>query len=156
MPEPKLNRAVKTIAKERGKRTNKSPLKPRNEELRKTHAIEDQRELSTLLRDRLVFLIDTWAPQQGKYKFLEDKTGIQGTKWQNLFLGKQKPTVEMLMAVASRRRQYAYWLLLGSEIVRRNGEIWQEVPDEDKLHAYQTYRRWIEENKTREQVDETP
>lgn len=67
----------------------------------------------TELRDRLLFAADLVAPARGKYSWLEKRTGVAASKWQNLYLEKQLPTVEMLLAVVHLGPSYGKWILTG-------------------------------------------
>ncbi len=47
------------------------------------------------------------------YSTLEAKTGISGTKWQNLMIRRQHPTVPMVAALARLKPDWALWMLIG-------------------------------------------
>src|ERR1700744_6554656 len=65
------------------------------------------------LRERLVYLCTDLAPTRGSYAYLEEQTGIGASKWKNLFLRRQMPTIEMLLAISYFRPHHAEWLLNG-------------------------------------------
>src|SRR5437868_3656788 len=66
------------------------------------------------LRERLIFLCESLAPTRGRYEYLESRTAISASKWKNVFLGRQMPTIEMLVAMCHYRRDHALWLMTGS------------------------------------------
>lgn len=63
------------------------------------------------LRERLLFVLDRWMSGRGRYKYYESVTGIPASRWQNLCLEKQLPTVDMVMAVAMFHPVLAEWLI---------------------------------------------
>ncbi|WP_157965018.1 MULTISPECIES: hypothetical protein [Alcaligenaceae] len=68
------------------------------------------------LRDRVIFLaMDVASVRRGVYKHLEELTGIPATRWRNVMLKRQMPTLAMLMALMDYRRPYAEWLLTGDD-----------------------------------------
>jgi hypothetical protein len=84
------------------------------------------------LRDRLLFVADLIAPERGKYAWLEKRTGVSASKWQNLYLEKQLPTVEMLLAVVHLDPSYGKWILTGlpnleATIEKVAGELGEEA-----------------------------
>lgn len=70
------------------------------------------------LQDRLKWVISEWCAQTGTkiFKFLEEKTlgKIAAIDWLNMVLGRQKPTLEMIEFVCTRRPHFSCWVLLGS------------------------------------------
>ncbi|MCI1042245.1 hypothetical protein [Caballeronia zhejiangensis] len=120
------------------------------------------------LRDRLLFAADFIAPARGKYSWLEKRTGIAASKWQNLYLEKQLPTVEMLLAVVHLEPHYAKWILtglpnlarmiekvsetLGDEAagnIRQIAEVWRdETPESQLWKDWREQRRHYRRKKT--------
>lgn len=49
----------------------------------------------------------------GRYKKLEDMTGIQAKRWQNALTGISKPTVPMLVAICQILPEMALWIITG-------------------------------------------
>jgi len=111
------------------------------------------------LRHRLLFVADGIAPNRGKYGWLEKRTGVSASKWQHLYLGRQIPTVELLLAIVQLEPGYAKWIvtglgdvartiektrtLLGEQEAERLAQLadqWRdEVPDLD------LYKEWLTE-----------
>lgn len=90
------------------------------------------------LRDRLVYLAADLAPSRARYEYLESRTAIGATKWKNVFLNRQMPTNEMLLAICHYRSQYAHWLMTGdtgsSDVGRSpTSEMWEK---------FETDREW--------------
>ncbi len=114
-------------------------------------------------RDRLIFLCDDLAPERGKYAYLEKRTGIGASKWQNLFLERQMPTIEMVIAILEYRRTFAKWLISGKpaveEAVDGGGDAGgmaaaiseivnaDEAPDGKFWREWLAHREWIREKK---------
>ncbi|WP_156924041.1 hypothetical protein [Stutzerimonas chloritidismutans] len=48
-----------------------------------------------------------------RWSEMEALTGIPATSWNKAFHGKQRPTLEMLLAVARLWPDYAFWLMTG-------------------------------------------
>lgn len=71
------------------------------------------------LRERVIWIINEWTPVRGRYPYLEQKTGINARKWQNVCNRAQQPTVEMLSALAKARPYFMSWLLIGEAYKRR-------------------------------------
>lgn len=69
------------------------------------------------LQDRLKWVISEWCAQTGTriFKFLEEKSSgkIAAIDWLNMVLGRQKPTLEMIEFVCTRRPHFSCWVLLG-------------------------------------------
>jgi hypothetical protein len=63
------------------------------------------------LRERVLFILEHWESGRGKYGHYESVTGIPASRWQNMCLGKQLPTLDMVMAIAQRNPWVAEWLL---------------------------------------------
>lgn len=69
------------------------------------------REKVLLLRERMLFILERWEAGRGRYDYYESMTGIPASRWQNLCLEKQLPTVDMVMAIAMRFPFVAEWLI---------------------------------------------
>lgn len=59
---------------------------------------------------------------KGYWQHLEESTGIKASAWSNFVSGKQKPTTEMIEAIARAMPYYAFWLASGITDVL-NGHI---------------------------------
>ena len=91
------------------------------------------------LQERLKWVISEWCAQTGTkiFKFLEEKSSgkIKALDWLNMVLGRQKPTLEMVEFICSKRPHFTCWLLLGLSSEQVNPTV------EDSV------RRWIEQVK---------
>lgn len=67
----------------------------------------------TTLVERFQAIIDYETSKNQRWKELEEISGISTHSWQKAYLGKQRPTSEMLEAVAKEWPQYAFWLMCG-------------------------------------------
>lgn len=95
------------------------------------------------LRDRVIFLAMDLAPHgRGTYSYLEKRTGIPATRWKNVMLKRQMPTLAMLIALMDYRSEYAYWLLTGED--SKTGES----PASERWEKFLAYREWMQENKS--------
>lgn len=95
------------------------------------------------LRERLVFLAMDLAPNgRGAYRYLEERTGIPATRWKNVMLKRQMPTLAMLIALMAYRRPYAEWLLTGDGLGKDG------APSSDLWQKFLKYREWMQENKS--------
>lgn len=65
------------------------------------------------LQNRLIELIKIATPEHRRFKQLEELTGIPADRWKNFWLGRQRPTVEMIEAVCQCWPEYAFWLVTG-------------------------------------------
>lgn len=99
------------------------------------------------LRERFLYLIEIWAANRGRYAWLEKRTGIPAARWQNVLLEKQKPTMEMVIAVCHHLESYTFWLIHGkkpSGILSQS----QNAPEEG-WEKFQNHREWLKEFKKR-------
>lgn len=51
--------------------------------------------------------------KKGVWLRLGEQTGVSNHKWKNLYGGNQKPTPELIEAIAALFPQYAFWLVTG-------------------------------------------
>lgn len=65
------------------------------------------------VRDRAVMLMEGLSVSYGRYKWLEDHTGVPAQKWANLYNKRQQLTVEMMTGLAKLAPEKLEWLLLG-------------------------------------------
>jgi hypothetical protein len=103
------------------------------------------------IRERLVYLCALIAPRVGRYEWLAGRTDINSTKWKNVFLRRQMPTLEMLIAIGKMHFSYCEWLLTG--YVQDDAGV-QRCPDEDEWIRFEKYRQWIDLKKIDEEIDE--
>lgn len=106
-----------------------------------------RREKSTALRDRLIFLLDDLAPNRGKYAYLESRTGISAASWQNLYLEKQMPTLDMILAVSEYRYPYLSWLITGQDPTDASAQQMSRAPTDEKWEAFRSHRAWLRTSK---------
>lgn len=104
------------------------------------------KEQVSQMQDRLMFLLDDWAPATYKYNYLQSRTGIPASSWQNFFLGKQKATVEMLMAISMQMPAEAQWLMTGWPIKDANGK--SVLPPDGAFEKYLERREWARAQKS--------
>lgn len=112
--------------------------------------LEQWKKGAVALRERFLYLLDDFAPERGKYQYLESRTGIAASKWQNLYLEKQFPTLEMLLAICSYRRPYSHWLLAG--VPPTFDDLSEDTPARkspplERWESYQQHRRWVRDRK---------
>jgi hypothetical protein len=65
------------------------------------------------LQNRLIELIKVATLEHRRFKQLEELTGIPADRWKNFWLGRQRPTAEMIEAVCQNWPEYAFWLVTG-------------------------------------------
>lgn len=66
------------------------------------------------MQDRLIVLIDHVADPRQPWSDLQAKTGISGQRWRSAYRRSQRPTSDMLEAIAKNWPQYVCWLVAGS------------------------------------------
>jgi hypothetical protein len=64
-------------------------------------------------KDRLKFLISQKTPERGRFTMLAELGGAPMESWKAFWHGRQRPTTDMLQAVARNWPEYAYWLATG-------------------------------------------
>lgn len=65
------------------------------------------------LRERLMALLREVTTDARRYKELEELTDIASDRWKAVFMGRQRPTLEMVEFTAKLWPDYAYWLVTG-------------------------------------------
>lgn len=65
------------------------------------------------MRERINLLINAVASPRTPWAFMESKTGINASTWQNFVRGKQRANDEMLAALGAAWPEYAFWLMTG-------------------------------------------
>lgn len=108
---------------------------------------EHRKKQGAELRDRLIFLLDDLSPSRGKYAYLESRTGIPAASWQNLYLEKQMPTLEMILAMSEYRHPYLSWLITGQDSQGDTAELMWQVPSCDEWETFQNHRAWLRSSK---------
>jgi hypothetical protein len=66
-----------------------------------------------VITDRLLKIIEAETDQRNRFKALEDETGIGKDSWAAAWHRKQRPTADMIEAIAKRWPDYAFWLACG-------------------------------------------
>lgn len=74
----------------------------------------------TTLIDRFIMLVDSEADQKRRYKSLEEATGVPATSWTSVMRRRQRPTAEMIEAVARLWPRYSLWLASGDVSMSSN------------------------------------
>lgn len=88
----------------------------------------------TSLLDRFKAIIDYETHETRRWKELEELTGITTHSWRQAYLGKQRPTAEMLEGVALHWPKYAFWMMTGitdldgHHICPANSNPWPSAP----------------------------
>lgn len=67
------------------------------------------------LTERLFSLVNLKVDSRRPYKNMQELTGIASDRWSAVFSERQRPTVEMIEAVAKIWPQHAFWLATGIE-----------------------------------------
>jgi hypothetical protein len=98
------------------------------------------------LRERLIFLCENLAPTRGRYEYLESRTAIGTSKWKNVFIGRQMPTIEMLVAMCHYRRDRALWLMTGTA-TKADPLSTDQAPSQTEWDRFTAHRTWIKERK---------
>jgi hypothetical protein len=65
------------------------------------------------INDRFAALISSKTLEGRRFKELEERTKISAVSWRKAFNGGQRPTAEMIEAVARLWPQHAFWLATG-------------------------------------------
>lgn len=68
-----------------------------------------------LVEQRVKMLMTRAAPQQRRYKALQEWTGIPSDRWSAVALGRQRPTAEMLGAICRHFNELTLWLMTGRD-----------------------------------------
>jgi hypothetical protein len=63
---------------------------------------------------RFFLMIELCSPRRGGIGFLASKTGITERRWKNVLMFKQKPALDMALALAWLRPELARWFWTGS------------------------------------------
>ncbi|WP_308924600.1 hypothetical protein [Janthinobacterium sp. J1-1] len=66
-----------------------------------------------MITDRLLEIIEAETQQRNRFKTLEDATGIAKDSWTAVWHRRQRPTAEMIEAIAKLWPDYAFWLACG-------------------------------------------
>lgn len=124
------------------------PLDEHQQKVVKERQVRREKEILEL-RDRLIFLLDDLAPTTGKYTYLESRTGISAARWQNLYLEKQQPTIEMILAISEYLPEYLTWLLTGRAPSKEKLIGAPEVPTDEEWHSFSQHRAWLRKSKAK-------
>lgn len=88
------------------------------------------------LQNRLIFLLQDVSPHRGRYAYLQKVTGLSANRWQNLFLKRLPPSMDMVFAALHLKPQYAEWVMFGSV---ENEEI-QRAPEPERWEKFKELR----------------
>lgn len=64
-------------------------------------------------KDRLRLLIESMAPEKGRFGYLASIGGGSAESWKAFWHGRQRPTCDMLEAAARQWPEFAFWLITG-------------------------------------------
>jgi len=121
------------------------PTPPSADDVRAMYA-ENWATEANALRERLIFLCESLAPARGRYEYLESRTAIGASKWKNVFIGRQMPTIEMLVAMCHYRRDNALWLMTGTA-TKTPPLSADQAPSQAEWDRFIAHRAWIKERK---------
>jgi len=65
------------------------------------------------IADRMQAIIDATTSEGRRFKTLEELSGIAAVSWRKAYLRGQRPTAEMIEAIAKAWPQFAFWLTTG-------------------------------------------
>lgn len=89
------------------------------------------------LPSRLLYIAAQLFPAYRRFKALEEKTGISSDRWKAFFLGRQRPTVEMIEGFGNAFPEYSEWLLTGQTRfllqVKPSGVLDDKTPTAEQL-----------------------
>lgn len=115
---------------------------------------ERLRREEEMLRDRFIYLAMDLAPAGRRmYGYLEERTGIPASRWKNVILKKQMPTLAMLMSLIEYRITYAHWLLTGAKANAELQPLLGEAPREDAWEEFLRHQKWTEDNRSGNKKD---
>lgn len=69
--------------------------------------------MSTTIEDRLILLLREDGEPYGYWQALESRTQIAAARWRKAYTRQQRPTTDMLAAIARLKPHYAFWLMTG-------------------------------------------
>ena len=69
--------------------------------------------MSTTIEDRLILLLREDGEPYGYWQGLESRTRIAAARWRKAYTRQQRPTTDMLAAIARLKPHYAFWLVTG-------------------------------------------
>lgn len=100
-------------------------------------------------RQRFLFIIESAAADMYRYEWLENHSGISAARWQNVFLEKQLPTMDMILLALSVRPSYTNWLMHGTATIAEDCPIpyVQSAPSEELFKTYIEHRKWIQQKR---------
>lgn len=116
---------------------------------------------TSTLTERMKTII-RWETSEGRrWKELENSCGAAANSWQQMYKGKQRPTVEMIEGIAQCWPHYAFWLITGladpkSGHSAPKGELlWPEEEISDGLSGARSWESLIELKKAIQKVEKT-
>lgn len=65
------------------------------------------------LNDRVRQVVAVSAPERGRPRFLEERTGISTQSWKKFLEGRQRATLEMVESVCREWPEYTFWIGTG-------------------------------------------
>lgn len=65
------------------------------------------------IRDRLNAIVSWAVPGRGRFRQLEERSGISQESWKATWHNKQRPTSDMIQVVARAWPEYAFWMVTG-------------------------------------------
>jgi hypothetical protein len=90
------------------------------------------------MRERMIFLLQDVSPNRGRYTYLEECTGLSAARWQNLFLKRLYPSMDMLYAAISLKPAYKEWLIFGPHGLREGTD---KEPEADRWLTFLEFQR---------------
>jgi hypothetical protein len=93
------------------------------------------------LRERMIFLLQDVSPNRGRYAYLEEITGISAARWQNLFLRRLYPSMDMVYAAMHLKHMHRDWLVHGWDHTLSASESALKQPEEDRWKKFIEFRQ---------------
>ncbi|WP_147694771.1 hypothetical protein [Vogesella mureinivorans] len=69
--------------------------------------------MSSTIEDRVILILDEGRKPRGYWSSLEEKTGINAQRWRKVASRLQRPTSEIIEAIAKLHPHYAFWICTG-------------------------------------------
>lgn len=106
------------------------------------------------LLDRMKHVIEVQTDAHRRFKELEERTGLKATAWQNFWMGRQRPTWEMIELVSRTWPEFAFWLVTGIDDPEHGHQQVSRyhLPKKRKASAY--FAAKLRSKKTGELFDE--
>lgn len=86
----------------------------------------------------MIFLLQDVSPPRGRYTYLEGETGLTAARWQNLFLRRLYPSMDMVYAAMHLvGPRYKKWLISGDDLTLKR----EEKPDDERWVKFNQFNQ---------------